>query len=136
VLHNIVIEWETSDGMSVQSVTVNGFTELQQYLMALGAKARMAEHPIIAIVTMEDHTFSIGLGSKEGALLTYDGYQGNPPYFVVVGDDTRTGMEYFLINSSSEIPLANLIPLELAISALIDSLKRRAPSPMIKWDEC
>ena len=138
MLQDLKIEWKMSGDKSVQSITVNGSSELRRHLMDLDSEARTAQHPIVAsVVTNDDHVFSIGLGSEEGATLTYDGYKGNPPYFIAAGDESRTGMVNFMfMGSLSELPSSCLLPRELAMRALIDSLERRAPSPMIKWDEC
>jgi Immunity protein Imm1 len=79
--------------------------------------------------------FSVVLGLGDGSIVTYDGRGGDPPYFVSLGDvkEDLTLVSYFYTGERSELPASHVIPQELALEALVDSVANEQPSSLIRW---
>jgi len=117
-------------------VLVENASELRRRLADIQAGAE-ARHIAIAVnvMTLEKHAFSVVLGLADGCIVTYDGKGGDPPYLVSVGDTRKDTslVSYFYGGQRSELPASHLIPADVALDALIDSIENEQPSPLIRW---
>jgi hypothetical protein len=86
-------------------------------------------------MTPGKHAFSVVLGLGDGCIVTYDGKEGDPPYFVSVGDAKKDKdlVSYFYGGQRSELPASHVIPEALALDALVDSIENERPSSLIQW---
>jgi len=110
--------------------------ELRQQLADIRAEAETRQVAIsVVVVTPQTNIFSVVLGLRDGSIVTYDGHGGDPPYFVSLGDVKKdlTLVSYFYMGERSELPASHVIPQELALQALVDSLENEQPSLLIRW---
>jgi Immunity protein Imm1 len=89
----------------------------------------------LCVETPRRDGFSVVLGLGDGSIVTYDGRGGDPPYFVSLGDvkEDLTLVSYFYTGERSELPASHVIPQELALEALVDSVANEQPSSLIRW---
>ena len=133
------VEWrwpETPDGEAGSTALVRTACELRQLLVAIRAGADARQIAIaICVATPKDNLFSVVLGLGSGSIVTYDGLGGNPPYFVSVGDPKKdlSLVSYFFGGQLNELPASHVIPEELAVRALVDSIEFEQPSSLIQW---
>jgi hypothetical protein len=118
------------------SVECDGLVELKGGILQLHRAARARRIAISAtVVTTANDAFSIVLGWEIGSLLTYDGRNGDPPYFVSVGDKGNdfSLMQYYFMGSLSELPESHVIPLDVAVDGLLESVDTGTLSNKIQW---
>ncbi len=127
--------WPDADAQEKQIARTPG--ELRHRLANIRAAANEKQIAIaVSVATSKGNVFSIVLGLPYGSILTFDGGpEGDPPYFVSVGDDEKDEslVEYFFGGQISELPAAFIISEELALNALIDSIENEKPSSLIEW---
>ena len=127
---------EASENATACAVLVHNASELRRRLADIQAAAQ-ARHIAIAVnvMTLEKNAFSVVLGLADGCIVTYDGKGGDPPYFVSLGEARRDTylVSYFYGVQRSELPASHLIPEDVALDALIDSIENEEPSPLIDW---
>ncbi len=132
------IEWVwPGDSRVIETQIARTSGELRDQLANIRAAANEKQIAIsVCVVTPKKNVFSMVLGLPYGSILTYDGGpEGDPPYFVSLGDDEKDGsfVHYFFGGEISELPARFVISEELALNALIDSLEKEQPSPLIEW---
>lgn len=91
---------------------------------------------IITIDTPRGATVSFGLSADRG-FVQLCGADGEPPYWVSVGDETALGHEAFMLHGShhTEVAQRHLIAVELALEAAIEFLFSGTRSPSVKWEQ-
>jgi len=134
---NVEWKWPKSP-IGEQSLTAiaRNIAELRQQLADIRAEAETRQVAIsVVVVTPHTNIFSVVLGMRDGSIVTYDGRGGDPPYFVSLGDVKKdlTLVSYFYMGERSELPASHMIPQELALEALIDSVANEQLSSLIRW---
>ena len=129
--------WPEASGRAPGSaLLVQNASELRRSLADIEAEAKARQIAIaVNVMTPKGNAFSVVLGLVGGCILTYDGQGGDPPYFVSLGDakkDTSL-VSYFYGGQRSELPASHLVPNDLALDALIDSIETERPSSLIQW---
>jgi hypothetical protein len=89
----------------------------------------------VILVTPKRNIFTIVLGLRDGCILTYDGLDGQLPYFVSIGDPRKdlSLVSYCYLGEQSELPASHVISEELGVNALLDSIANEKPSSLIEW---
>ena len=127
---------EASEGVTGSALLVQNASDLRQRLADIREEAK-ARHLAIAVnlVTPNKSAFTVVLGLADGCIVTYDGRDGEPPYFVSLGDANKDAslVSYFYGGQRSELPASHVIPEVLALDALIDSIENQQPSSLIQW---
>ena len=127
---------KASDAEAGSVALVESAVELRQQLAAIRAEAEARQIAIaVNVMTPENNAFSVVLGLGCGCIVTYDGNDGDPPYFVSLGDakSDKGLVSYFFGGQRSELPASHVIPEDLAIDALVDSIENEQPSSLIQW---
>jgi hypothetical protein len=131
------LEWAwPSPEPVLNSVECGGLDELKAGLLTLHWQAHSRKIAISAtILTRTNEAFSIVVGRDIGSLLTYDGQNGNPPYFVSVGDKRKdlSLIQFYFGGSLSELPESHVIPLDVAIDGLLECVESGTLSKKIEW---
>ena len=118
------------------NATVGDVDELRQRLANIRAEAETRKVAIsVVVVTPNTNIFSVVVGLSDGSIVTYDGRGGDPPYFVSLGDVKKdlNLVSYFYMGERSELPASHVIPQDLALEALVDSVENEQPSSLIRW---
>ena len=130
-------KWPGSPGgEQTLNAMVRNVGELRQQLADIRAEAETRHVAIsVCVETPKRNGFSVVLGLGDGSIVTYDGRGGDPPYFVSLGDVKKdlTLVSYFYMGERSELPTSHVIPQELALEALVDSVANEQPSSLIRW---
>ena len=130
------VGWNWPEAPDGESTLVRSVDELRQQLANIRAKAEARQIAIaVNVATPKENTFSLVLGLGDGSIVTYDGLRGDPPYFVSLGDarKERGLVRYFYGGQLSELPASHVIPQELALDVLVDSIENEQPSSLIQW---
>jgi len=134
-----IVDWKwpgSRVGEQPLNATVGNIDDLRQQLANIRAEAEARKVAIsVVVVTPNTNIFSVVLGLGDGSIVTYDGHGGDPPYFVSLGDEKRdlTLVSYFYLGERSELPASHVIPQDLALEALLDSVENEQPSSLIRW---
>src|SRR5262245_47214933 len=111
------------------NATVGDVDELRQQLANIRAEAETRNVAIsVVVVTPNTNIFSVDVGLSDGSIVTYDG-RGGDPHFVSLGDvkkDLKL-VSYFYMGERSELPASDVIPQDLALEALVDSVENEQP---------
>src|SRR5262245_60147886 len=77
---------QASDAAAGSVALVGSAVELRQQLAAIRAEAEARQIAIaVNVMTPENNAFSVVFALGDGCIVTYDGNDGDPPYFVPLG---------------------------------------------------
>jgi hypothetical protein len=110
--------------------------ELRKLLADIRAGAGSRQIAIaVNVMTTKKNAFSLVVGLANGSILTYDGQDGEPPYFISQGDTKKdiSLASYYYGGQRSELPESHVISEGLALDALVDSIENEKPSLLIQW---